>query len=297
MFFSASELGTLDHRIIGVLSASFSQVTPANGVYDDNVFSCLLRHEWSRLWAIFHLKGCHYAEIIIIFSLGTIVRLPWVRWSQETAEEQPARNQRTFSIEPLEARTLLSIGAGAWTGDAYVPSHGGAVSVAGVRYVDGDVVLSVSDLAGGLTRSYGTRPWSGVDQGVGKGWQLSTQPSLVSDVVSGSWMAVAFDSQDTYWFDVSGSTYTPRFGIKQSLTADTADNLFTFVETDGTVYEFNDFSSTYLTAEKGNSPKSSRPMGQLRSSITLRRVKTTREGQYYSVSRRRPVAALPKTDL
>ena len=34
-----------------------------------------------------------------------------------------SRNQRTFSIEPLEARTLLSIGAGAWTGDAYVPSH------------------------------------------------------------------------------------------------------------------------------------------------------------------------------
>ena len=74
--------------------------------------------------------------------------------------------KRAFSIEPLEARTLLSIGPGTWTGNQYVPSSGAAVSSAGVRYADGDVVLSVSDLAGVLTRSYGTRPWAGMDQGV-----------------------------------------------------------------------------------------------------------------------------------
>ena len=117
----------------------------------------------------------------------------------------------------------------------------------------------MSDLASGLTRSYGTRPWSGVDQGVGKGWQLNTQPSLVLNSQD-EWAAVTFDSRDTYWYDVSGNSYTPRFGIKQTLTADTADNLFKFVETDGTVYEFNDFQ-LHPDLEQGQLAKIVSPNG------------------------------------
>ena len=93
---------------------------------------------------------------------------------------------------------------------------------------------------------------------MGKGWQLDAQPSVVA---GSGWAAVTFDSQDTYWYNVSGNTYTPQFGVTQSLVPDTTDHLLKFIDTDGTVYEFNDFSSNYAALEQGQLARIVSPNG------------------------------------
>jgi hypothetical protein len=56
---------------------------------------------------------------------------------------------------------------------------------------------------------------------------------------------VSFGPVLAYWYDVSGSSYTPLLGAKEALHHDAGKHLFEFVETTGTVYEFHDFNSSH----------------------------------------------------
>ena len=73
-------------------------------------------------------------------------------------------------------------------------------------------------------------------------------------------MAVSFSPQQVYWFSVSGSSYVAQFGAHQTLTDDTSRGLFLFSDTNGTLYEFDDFSHT--DARSGQFYETIYPSGQ-----------------------------------
>ncbi len=128
------------------------------------------------------------------------------------------------------------------------------VSAAFVRYGDGDVLLTADDLGTGTMRSYSAQ--AAADLGAGYGWQLTDMPYI-------TWTAdqtvVTFSPQKAYWFTLSGSTYTAQFGASQTLTHDAANHLYKFTDTDGTVYEFDDYS--YTDSQAGQFRKSVAPNG------------------------------------
>ena len=115
------------------------------------------------------------------------------------------------------------------------------VSVAGVRYAGGEVVLAVDDLGLGTARTY-TNQWQlqgAADLGVGLGWQLDESPYVVR---TADGAAVVFGAQQSLWFTQSGSDYSAKFGAKELLGHDAENRLFTLVEPGGTIYQFDDFS-------------------------------------------------------
>ena len=131
-----------------------------------------------------------------------------------------------------------------------------AISDAGVLYSNGDVFLSVDDLGAGGTRSYSTQFSSTQDLGTGYGWQLDDMPYLAD--ASGE-AAVTFGAEQTYWYTVSGDTCTAKFGALQKMTHDSTNHLFKFTDTDGTVYQFDDF--TYTGSRHGQFRRKIEPGG------------------------------------
>ncbi len=143
---------------------------------------------------------------------------------------------------------------------AYVEPTGvgtGEVSAAGVRYGDGDVLLTADDLGLGTTRTYTAQATA--DLGAGFGWQLADVP-YVTEGTDGT-IVVAMGQEDAYWFAPSGGGYAAEFGASQTLTHDATNHVYKFADTDGTVYEFDDFS--YSGPQAGQFRKSVAPSGDV----------------------------------
>ena len=122
------------------------------------------------------------------------------------------------------------------------------ISAAGVRYANGDVVLSADDLGSVADRAYSTQaatPTAGPD--VGNGWQLTDVPEFIN---GGNQVIVSFGPQDSYWFNVnSGDTYSALLRAEQSLVDYPSQGLLVFTDTDGTVYMFYDAASSAHPAD------------------------------------------------
>jgi RHS repeat-associated protein len=119
-----------------------------------------------------------------------------------------------------------------------------------VRYGDGAIRLAVTDLStprGGLfihQRHYFNRMVNGPYYGPnGYNWFVTQLPSLMRD---GDSIAVVFQANDPYWFDLVSGTYVPRYGVLDvSLTH--SGSYFTFTQTSGGRMEvtvFHDFDAT-----------------------------------------------------
>ncbi|MGA2258070.1 MAG: hypothetical protein ABSG53_25680, partial [Thermoguttaceae bacterium] len=134
----------------------------------------------------------------------------------------------------------VSVAVGTAIPAAAVGDNPPDVSAADVEYANGAAVLSADDLGlGAPTRSYSSA-MSGTNCGLGFGWTLADDP-FVQQLNGGSQYMVVFGPLQSYQFNYSGGTYTGTNGILETL----ADNagVFTLTMPDGTVYQFNDFSS------------------------------------------------------
>ena len=104
-----------------------------------------------------------------------------------------------------------------------------------VRYWNGAVVLSEADITipgGGFfghQRSYNNQTSASYNGPNGWNWFVMQMPYIVA---SGSSVAVVFDPNNPYWFDQSGTTFTPRYGmVGVGLTEDLGAGTFTFTMT------------------------------------------------------------------
>ncbi|MCO6458897.1 MAG: hypothetical protein J5I93_26615 [Pirellulaceae bacterium] len=131
------------------------------------------------------------------------------------------------------------------------------VSEVGVRYVNGEVRLSIPVLtAGGFGRPWGhtitytNRLPASWDLGNGFNWFVEQWPYLLKCVdeefqtfnyivfVQSSWTAVWFD------FDEMSGDYSPRHAAHYGLTHDTANNVYKLATCEGEIWEFNDWDQT-----------------------------------------------------
>ena len=126
---------------------------------------------------------------------------------------------------------------------------GACASKGPVRYSNGAVLLSEVDISvpqGGFfghVRRYSNQASASYDGPNGFNWWVRSMPAIVA---SGTSVAVVFDPNNPYWFDLSGSDYVPRYGVVGvALVEDTMAQTLTFVQTfDGQleVSVFNDLS-------------------------------------------------------
>ena len=75
--------------------------------------------------------------------------------------------------------------------------------------------------------------------GVGKGWMLSDQP-YISHISTTASFTVTVSPLESYRFELVDGVFQGDNGILESLSQ--SGNVISFVRTDGTVYQFNDFS-------------------------------------------------------
>ena len=99
------------------------------------------------------------------------------------------------------------------------------------------MLVTANDLGLGTTRTYDNLLGAATG-GIGR-WMLGDQPYVVSE--NGT-LRVVFSPTQSYWFSPNGSSFTPLYGAKESLSADTSDRLLIFKELDGTVDTFWDLS-------------------------------------------------------
>jgi len=119
-----------------------------------------------------------------------------------------------------------------------------------VRYSNGGVAISDEDLSApnggffGQQRYYSNQTSSDFDGPVGFNWFSRQMPYACA---SGTSVAIVFDPNSPYWFDLSGSTYVPRYGtVDVTLVDDTTAHTFTFTKATDTAMEltvFNDFGA------------------------------------------------------
>jgi YD repeat-containing protein len=120
-------------------------------------------------------------------------------------------------------------------------------SSAGIRYLDGAVRLNTSDLqsAGfgipwGQTRSWASDPRYAPVNTTGVGWDVTQQPFLLQSSDRRTLVLVT-SGTDTRYFDLNGSTYTPRFFYQEQLRP--AAGQFILTDTTGNQLTFFDFSN------------------------------------------------------
>ncbi|HZL36201.1 MAG TPA: hypothetical protein VFC78_12865, partial [Tepidisphaeraceae bacterium] len=118
-----------------------------------------------------------------------------------------------------------------------------------VRYWNGAVVLNEVDLVtprGGFfshQRSYNNQTSAPYDGPNGWNWFVSQMPYVVVNT-AGNAVAVVFDPNNPFWFDKSGTTYTPHFGMLDvTLVEDTAHHKLTFSQNGGGNTEVAVFNS------------------------------------------------------
>ncbi len=136
-------------------------------------------------------------------------------------------------------------------GDTDTPrptSAGGSNSSHPVRYFNGDIQLSVDDLAStaagmswGHHRTYSNRLSTDYDYGNGYNWVVAAWPYMLDQ--PGGTVVVVFDPRESYWFDLVDGLYVARHGQSQGLVYDTANSLFKLTFPDGRLFEFRDLAS------------------------------------------------------
>jgi RHS repeat-associated protein len=120
-----------------------------------------------------------------------------------------------------------------------------------VRYWNGTALISDNDLSipfGGIfghERYYNNQTSGNYDGPNGYNWFVTQLPYAVG---SGTSVAIVFNPNEPYWFDLSGGSYVARYGtMNVSLVANTTTHTFTFTQTSNgqmTVTVFNDFTVT-----------------------------------------------------
>lgn len=110
-----------------------------------------------------------------------------------------------------------------------------AASAHPVRYANGAVLLSEADITvpqGGFfshVRHYCNQASDSYDGPNGFNWWVRSMACIVA---SGTSVAVVFDPNNPYWFDLSGSDYVPRYGVVGvTLVEDTMAQTLTFTRT------------------------------------------------------------------
>src|SRR5262245_34056195 len=144
---------------------------------------------------------------------------------------------------------------------------GAASSGDGVRYADGSVSVSATDLySGGFGQSTGVeRAWTnaiGYDAaGFDGGGVISGQlPYLRTD---GTDVLAATGGIASTYFDGSGGTYAPRHMLKDTLTQNAGAKEYTLVTSAGAKLVFNNFDASLATYEKGQIKSITDPDGNV----------------------------------
>lgn len=124
-----------------------------------------------------------------------------------------------------------------------------------VRYSNGGATLYQQDLpvsGGGFfghERRYYNQVSPDYDGPNGYDWWIQQWPYAV---VSGSSVAIVFDPDKPYWFDLSGGVYSPRYGtLDVSLTANTTAKTLTFIQTTNGRSQVTVFNDSTVTAAPG----------------------------------------------
>ncbi|MCI0460726.1 MAG: SBBP repeat-containing protein, partial [Gemmataceae bacterium] len=151
---------------------------------------------------------------------------------------------------------------------AFAPGAG-AVSAAGVRYADGAVFWTETDLgSGGFGMPWGRgRTWSsaaGYSAGSanGSGVQASGLPFLLASNGTDT-IAAVMGGTDTRFFDEDNGDYVARFFLWDRLTYDTNNDEFVLTEPDGGQWRFFDFANSLPVNQRGQLKSYTDPYGNL----------------------------------
>jgi RHS repeat-associated protein len=115
----------------------------------------------------------------------------------------------------------------------------------GVRYTDGAVNISFSDLSSsGFGMDFGvTRTWTNLTNVAngfsGSGMLVDQLPHLRQDGTTLTEVANGFNLR---YFDLSGSTYTARFFVQDSFSADSTNHQYIQTDSEGNTLKYNDFT-------------------------------------------------------
>jgi hypothetical protein len=121
-------------------------------------------------------------------------------------------------------------------------------SPSGVRYSDGAVKLAFGDLSSnGFGMPFGiTRTWTNLTSTAngfsGSGMLIDQLPHLRQDP-GGTLTAVA-NGFNVRYFDSSGGSYTARFFVQDTFTADSTNHQYVQTDSAGNVIKYNDFTVT-----------------------------------------------------
>lgn len=133
---------------------------------------------------------------------------------------------------------------------------GGQNSPFPIRYANGEIQMSVTDLISGgygfpwgHKRTYsnqlsvGGQPTS-VDYGNGYNWLMLQTAYLVDVNGDGSELQVIITPRQTYFFTLVGDEYVANFGAFQTLEHVPSEGVFRLTQPDGSVWVFFDFDQT-----------------------------------------------------
>ncbi|MBS0263831.1 MAG: hypothetical protein JSS02_17975, partial [Planctomycetes bacterium] len=81
--------------------------------------------------------------------------------------------------------------------------------------------------------------------GNGWNWQVREWPYLVFG--SNSLITIMGQMQNVLWFDLVGSTYVPRFNVRDALQLDSVNNVYVWTQLDGTVTKFSSVNGAFIS--------------------------------------------------
>jgi hypothetical protein len=122
-------------------------------------------------------------------------------------------------------------------------------SEAGVRYSDGVIQLTVTDLSSsGISVPWGIeRSWTNAANvapgGYGSGWIVSQLPYLLQQN-SGSTLLVVTSGTNARAFTLNGSNWVASNFLHETLVANSGAQQLDFTDSQGDLIRFNDFSSS-----------------------------------------------------
>ena len=139
------------------------------------------------------------------------------------------------------------------TGDGGCETNNDA-SNSPVRYFNGEVILSMTDVAGGLsgfghTRSYSNQLDALYEGPNGNNWLIPGWPYLIQETGGDNSVLIYVSGQSRLWFerDTGASTYTARYGgdVSYALVEDSGSPTFTLTTNSGggvSTAVFHDFT-------------------------------------------------------
>ena len=118
-----------------------------------------------------------------------------------------------------------------------------------IRYANGEIRLVLPDLSSfglgvpwGHTRTYSNQLSARYAGRNGNNWFVTEWPHI--EQVDSTTLCVITSIYNAEWFQLSGSSYTPLFGVQKTLTAPSGSNEFVLTDRTGTKLKFYDFTVT-----------------------------------------------------